>query len=137
MDEVPPTDPAEEAVAYQNLWSTPPENELFTYASTYEEPRNSRASNIAPDGASGQFSRSAETPFQGDEHPVSQIVPGFVPQPSGLGVHNQEAVEARMVNFEHLFSGPIDFGPMLDHDSLILGGNGNENGHDIFDFSWG
>lgn len=135
-DEVPPTDPAEEAVAYQNLWSTPPENELPSYISTYEEQRTSRTSNIAPGGASGDFSKSAETLLHGNEHPVSQHTPVFVSQPSGLALQDQESTEARMANFGHLFSGPIDFGPMLDHDSLILAGNGNENGHDIFDFSW-
>lgn len=133
-DEVSPKDPEEEAVAYQNLWSTPPENEPPTYISTYKEPMASEASNIAPDGASGQFTGSRGTSLQGGEYPVRRQMPGFVAQPPSLAVHEQEHIGARMANFEHLFSGPIDFGPMLDHDSLMLAGNGN--GNDIFDFSW-
>lgn len=132
--EVSPKDPEEEAVAYQNLWSTPPENELPTYISTYKEPMTSDASNIAPDRASGQFTGSAATSLQGGEYPIRRQMPGFVAQPPSFAVHEQGYVGVHMANFEHLFSGPIDFGPMLDHDSLMLAGKGN--GNDIFDFSW-
>lgn len=132
-DEVSPKDTEEEAVVYQNLWSTPPENELPTYISTYKESMTSR---VDPDEASDQFTGSAETSFQSGEYPARRQMPGFVPQPLGLAVHEQRDVPAGMANIEHLFSGPIDFGPILDQDSLMAAGNGNGDGNDIFDFSW-
>lgn len=137
-DEVSPKDPGEEVVAYQNLWSTPPENELPMYTSTYKGQMTSGASNIVLDGPSGQFIGSGGTSSQGGEYPVRRQMPGFVAQTPGLAVHEQEDAGARMSNFEHLFSGPIDFGSMLDHNSLMLtgNGNGNENENDIFDLHW-
>jgi hypothetical protein len=120
--------------AYQNLWSSPPENELPTYLPAYQESATPSASNAATDEATGRLTGSSGTSLQGGGYPNGLRIPGFVAPPPGPVVHEQEDVEARMANFEHLFSGPIDFGPMLENDSLMLAGNGN--GNNMFDFSW-